>query len=48
MPTATMCRVEVIARGSPFEMGVAQGESLHEKIQLAPDTPHAHFILFRM
>src|SRR5262249_32182837 len=35
MQTNTKCRIEVIAKGSPIEMGIAQGEALREKIQLS-------------
>jgi len=37
MLTSKMCRVEAIVKGAPFEMGMAQGEALRDKIRLAPD-----------
>ena len=35
--TKTGLKIEVIAKGDPLEMGFAQGETLRDKIRMAPD-----------
>jgi hypothetical protein len=41
-----MCKLDIIAKGDPIEMGFAQGDALQKKIQSSPQVL-AHLYGFR-